>query len=358
MRFGQAGGAGGGKDDVLHDMSAIGGDNWWGGGAVGGRLLFGRRRKDRTELAGWGISLAVHLVAFALLWSLTWTIRQTDRQERLIIPEARLARPDAPPIRTIEQVPKLRTDQEQVKQPQYVPQPLEQELSWRREAPVDSQLKIIGIGTGGGFPLLGQGLDAGSSQAGPKTGLFGSGGNAYRICYVIDRSGSMEASFQYVMSEVKHSIGQLVPQQRFHVVFFGGPLLEYPPVGMAPATAEVKERVITWLDTVGLFLGGGSDPLPALERAFCLVPNPELIYLLTDGSLGDEPLPHGLTGASTVLSRLREWNQGKRVKINVIGFQDEPSEYMLNDNERALLKQIAREHGGKYEFVSVEELEQ
>lgn len=338
MRLGQSGGAGGGKDDVLHDMSAIGGDNWSGGGAVGGRFLFGRRRQDRTELAGWAISLAVHLVAFTLLWSLTWTIRQTDRQERLIIPEARLARPDAPPIRTIEQVPKLRTDQEQVKQPQYVPQPLEQELSWRREAPVDSQLKIIGIGTGGGFPLLGQGLDAGSSQAGPQTGFFGSGGNAYRICYVIDRSGSMLESFEYVRGELKDSIRQLVPQQRFHVIFFSaGEPVENPPGRLVRATAEAKRGAFKFLDLI--VPAGQTDPAQALEKAFALFPRPELIYLMTDGEFDTD-----------VLEKLRIWNPRGKVRINTIAF--------LYEVGAPLLKQIAREHGGKYEFVSVEELEQ
>jgi hypothetical protein len=339
MRFGQSGGAGVGEDGILHSMSAIGGDNWSSGGAVAGRLLFGRwRRRDRAELAGWGISLAVHLVVFALLWSLTWTIRQPDRQERLIIPEARLARTDAAPIRTVEQVPKLRTDQEQVDQPQYVPQPQEQELSWRREAPLDSQLKIIGIGTGGGFPLLGQGLDAGSSQAGPKTGLFGSGGNAYRICYVIDRSGSMLESFEYVRQELKNSIRQLVPQQRFHVIFFSaGEPVENPPGRLVRATTEAKARVFKFLDLI--VPAGRTDPTRALEKAFTLFPRPELIYLMTDGEFDRD-----------VLEKLRVWNPRGEVRINTIAF--------LYEVGAPLLKQIAREHGGKYKFVSVDDMEQ
>ena len=344
MRFGQAGGAGGGKDDVLHDMSAIGGDKCSVGGAVGGRFLFGRRRRrDRTELAGWGISLAVHLVAFALLWSLTWTIRQADRQERLIIPEARLARPDAPPIRTIEQVPKLRTDREQVKQPQYVRRPLEQELSWRREAPVDSQLKIIGIGTGGGFPLLGQGLNAGSSQAGPETDFFGVEGNAYRVCYIVDCSGSTMYIFEPVQRELKRSLGGLVPNQRFQIIFMGGKLGEpYQWDEMVYATAKAKEHAFGVVD--GAKPAERGDLVLAFEQAFALTPKPDLIYVLTDSDVVSTSR-HG----RDILDRVRRLNLGKSTKINVIVF--------FSELDWGVLREMTREHGGRYKFIPLAEVD-
>jgi hypothetical protein len=146
----------------------------------------------------------------------------------------------------------------------------------------------------------------------------------------------MLESFDYVRRELKDSIRQLVPQQQFHVIFFNmGPPVESPPKKLVQATPEAKAQAFAFLD--GIVPAGQTDPTDALERAFALVPKPELIYFMTDGEF--DP---------SVLEKLREWNGKRAVHINTIAF--------LYELGAPLLKQIAQEHGGHYRFVSEEDL--
>lgn len=198
-------------------------------------------------------------------------------------------------------------------------------------------LKIIGIGVGGGGgPISGYGVGAGGGGDGPRAAFYGSGGNAYKVCYVIDRSGSMLDTFDYLRDELKRSIRELVPQQQFHVVFFSaGKPEELPPGKLVYATPANKEKAYKYLDAV--VPSGQTVPGPALERAFAC--KPELIYFMTDGDFDPK-----------VLELLQRLNRDKRVKINTFSFVFKPGE--------ALLKQIASEHGGRYKHVSEDDLGQ
>ncbi|HUW83786.1 MAG TPA: VWA domain-containing protein [Phycisphaerae bacterium] len=297
------------------------------------------RSAGSTEMLAWGISLVAHVGVFALLASLTWSL-QANEGDKLVIPEARLAREPGEPIRVPEPADKaVSTPLEQTELPAYKPSQQQADFAWRRPARSESDLKIIGIGTGGGLPLAG-GLSGPGSESGPRAEFFGAGGNAYRICYVIDRSGSMLDSFEYVRRELKRSINDLVPQQQFHVIFFNaGEPVENPPRAMIHATSTARQKTFDFLDQI--VPGGQTDPSRALERAFSLVPPPELIYFMTDGEF--DP---------SVVEKLRHWNQRKRVKINTIAFL-----YELGDvGGVPLLRRIAREHGGVYRFVGAEDL--
>ncbi|MFQ6049332.1 MAG: hypothetical protein ACE5K7_08210, partial [Phycisphaerae bacterium] len=222
----------------------------------------GLARALGSAVVPWSISMAIHAAVFAVLVSLTWTIGRSE--QAVIVPEARLASKPGSPIRIGPTRPRLKLPSRQ-EQPQYRPVKQELTMSWPGRSRVRSDLKIIGIGAGGSGPLVGSGLTV--AEAGPRSGFFGSGGNAYRICYVIDCSGSMLDSFDYVRRELKNSIRQLVAEQYFHVIFFSaGPPTESPPGRMVRATPEQKKRAFAFLDSV--VPGGRTDPAPALERAF------------------------------------------------------------------------------------------
>jgi len=304
-----------------------------------GFLAWASRPVDSTEMLAWGISLVAHVVVFVLLASLTWSL-QPSEADKLVIPEARLAREPGEPIRVSEPADKAAsTLLEQTELPAYKPSEQQADFAWRRPARSDSDLKIIGIGTGGSLPLTG-GLSGLGSESGPRAEFFGTGGNAYRICYVIDRSGSMLDSFEYVRRELKRSITELVPQQQFHVIFFNaGEPVENPPKAMIHATSTARQKTFEFLDRIAP--GGQTDPSRALERAFSLRPPPELIYFMTDGEFD-----------ASIVEKLRRWNPHQRVKINTIAFL-----YELGDVAGVpLLRRIAREHGGQYRFVGAEDL--
>jgi hypothetical protein len=197
------------------------------------------------------------------------------------------------------------------------------------DAQTSGDLSIVGIGADANDSIGAFAGMTAQSRGGPKVSFFGQGGRGYRIVFVIDRSGSMSDSFDFLRSELKESIDKLRYNQRFHVILFhSGPYLENPPRRLVPAIRDNKERCKQFLDTV--VPSGQTDPIPAMRRAMEL--RPDIIYFLTDGAF-DEAL----------VGELRKWNRNKRVRIFTLGYLYAPGE--------ELLRQIAEENGGTYKFV-------
>jgi len=192
-------------------------------------------------------------------------------------------------------------------------------------------LEVIGVGGGGkdygGLEGLGTGSGLGS-------GFFGAGGEAGKIVYVVDRSGSMTDSIDYVKFELKRSIGELGEKKEFHVIFFSsGPPVEMPMRRLVNATDRNKQLAFEFID--GVIPQGETDPAKALERAFEV--KPELIYLLTDGEFD-----------KAIVGLVKKQNAGGQVTVHTIGFL-----YSMGEQ---VLKQIAEENGGNYKFVSEKDL--
>ena len=192
-------------------------------------------------------------------------------------------------------------------------------------------LEVIGVGGGGkefgGFEGLGTGSGRGS-------GFFGAGGEARKIVYVVDRSGSMTDSIDYVKFELKRSIGELGEEKEFHVIFYSsGPPVEMPTRRLVNATDRNKQLAFEFVD--GVIAQGETDPSKALERAFEV--KPELIYLLTDGEFD-----------KAIVGLVKRLNAGGQVTVHTIGFL-----YRMGEQ---VLKQIADENGGSYKFVSEKDL--
>ena len=192
-------------------------------------------------------------------------------------------------------------------------------------------LEVIGVGGGGkdygGLEGLGTGSGLGS-------GFFGAGGEAGKIVYVVDRSGSMTDSIDYVKFELKRSIGELGDKKEFHVIFFSsGPPVEMPMRRLVNATDRNKQLAFEFID--GVIPQGETDPSKALERAFDV--KPELIYLLTDGEFD-----------KAIVGLVKKQNAGGQVTVHTIGFL-----YSMGEQ---VLKQIAEENGGNYKFVSEKDL--
>ncbi len=193
-----------------------------------------------------------------------------------------------------------------------------------------------GIGAGAGGPLAPFSPMAAGSGHGPPSQFMGTGGNAYYICYVIDRSGSMTIAFDYVKKEMLRSIQDLQSEQLFHVIFFSaGDPLEVAAGKLVYASDRNKIEAIKFIGS--MVPAGRTDPRLALRKAFALKPRPNLIYFLTDGAFDPD-----------VLEDLRKWNTGKKTIINTIAFLEKPSE--------VLLKKIAQENGGTYTFINPEHM--
>jgi uncharacterized protein with von Willebrand factor type A (vWA) domain len=195
-------------------------------------------------------------------------------------------------------------------------------------------VRVIGPGGGGadfgGFEGLGDGPGG--------CGFWGVGGKrdqeARKIVFVVDRSGSMTDSIDYVKFELKRSIGELGEEKEFHVIFYSsGPPLEMPTRRLVNATDRNKQLAFEFID--GIIAQGETDPSKALERAFEV--KPELIYLLTDGEFD-----------KAIVGLVKKQNAGGQVTVHTIGFL-----YRMGEQ---VLKQIAEENGGNYKFVSEKDL--
>lgn len=179
--------------------------------------------------------------------------------------------------------------------------------------------------------------------AAQQSPLSGIAGNARRIVFVCDASGSMIAKFPLLKGELDKAITGLHPVQSFSIIFFQDTDCDAFPkekklVAASPRNMSKAKEFIQGVTTTGT-----TDPIPGIERAFKL--QPQTIYLLTDGDFPDN---------AAVLKKCRELNPNKKVKVNTIAFTGESDK---DTDFIDLLKTIAKESGGTYRHVTVEEVE-
>ena len=173
---------------------------------------------------------------------------------------------------------------------------------------------------------------------GPKFFGLDLGKQARNVVFVVDRSGSMTDSIDYVKLELKRAIGEMPEEEeeenQFHVIFYSsGPPVEMPSRRLVPPTQRNKQLAFEFIDSV--VPQGETDPSKAIERAFAA--KPDTICLLTDGEFD-----------RSIADLVKRLNADRKVRVHTLGFL-----YRLGE---AVLKQIASENGGTYTFVSEKDL--
>jgi hypothetical protein len=173
-------------------------------------------------------------------------------------------------------------------------------------------------------------------------------GNATKVAYVVDASGSMIGSFSAIVDEVERSIARLEPTQRFTVICFrrDGAVCPQDICALRAASRAERNAAVAWLrdDVVP---SGRSSPVEALTKA--LQSGADCIFLLSTTITG--PGRHELDkdGLLALLERLnpRDASTGqRRTTIQCIQFLE-------SDPGRAL-EAVAAEHfgAGGYRFLS------
>jgi hypothetical protein len=199
---------------------------------------------------------------------------------------------------------------------------------------------VTGSGEGGG-PISPYGTPGGNGGVPFKSNFYGTGGNATRIVYIIDHSGSMLDNFEYLQKETKRSVGNLVPLQFFSVIMVSDTAAVIGEARLQRATGDVKRAFMTKLDEF-VAEGQNDDLLPPFQEAFekAFVMKPQLIYFLTDGHF--DPRLRDVVHAL---------NREGKVHINTIAFVNHEPSY------EDQLKELASRNGGVYHFVSAREAE-
>jgi len=220
----------------------------------------------------------------------------------------------------------------------------DRELEIPNEGDKGEKADLIGSAAGaGGGTLAAFGLHDGGGS-GPRSGMYGSGGNAHHVVYLIDRSGSMFDTFDAVKNEIANSVKDLRLVQDFHVIMFAdGEPLEKLPMGLTPPSDKYKLMLADFLEKVRA--ERTTNPVKAIVRAFDVLARAnkkpgKIIYMLTDGAFPDN---------EAVLAIIRQKNIKKSVLINTFLYGSRPP------IAEAVMKKIANENGGRYRYVSSDE---
>jgi hypothetical protein len=162
-----------------------------------------------------------------------------------------------------------------------------------------------------------------------------------RAVFVVDRSGRMTDSLDFVKPVLKKVIAGFEDYVTFQVIFFSaGPPIEMPPGNLVPATEANKKIAFKFID--GITAQGETDPSKALEQAFAL--KTDVIYLLTSGDFGEETV--GL---------VKRLNPRGYVVVHTACFRcKDPNLNAANSN----LGRIATENGGQCKFFPDMDLEE
>jgi hypothetical protein len=172
----------------------------------------------------------------------------------------------------------------------------------------------FGSGTGGGSAPFG--VPGGGGGLLPKNKFFGMGGNANKIIYLCDASGSMLSVFGALKQQLKTSINTLSVEngQEFNVIFFSDdncfPLFKD---GMHMATQDNIKLAMDFVDNA--VSTGGTQPLPAIN--FALAEKPELLYCLTDGF--DQ-----ISNFDDVTNAFKKGNPDGKIHVKCIFLESDP----------------------------------
>lgn len=204
----------------------------------------------------------------------------------------------------------------------------------------------------------GFGTADGDGAGGGGTTFFGSHRRGRNVVFCVDFSGSMDQSVEgaggtriaALKAELVNAIKKLPPNMSVSVIFFSttgwtieteGPdffssgwsgVGKIPPVLWYPATDRLKTELISQIQKMPV--KGGTNWYAPLKMAFSMVPQPNIVYLLSDGFPRD---------AEFVLNDMSEINPNG-VPIDTIAFE-------LPGTAAGYLRDIAGDTGGKFALI-------
>ena len=200
----------------------------------------------------------------------------------------------------------------------------------------------IGSGSGGGGGRAAAapfGLPGGGGGIGPKSPFMGISGNAKKVIYLCDGSGSMMGVFDNLRRELTKAIDVLKPIQGFNIIIFSGEeVFALSRQGLVLANPDNKRKAVEFVGKAAP--SSSTNPFPAIQMAF--KQSPELVYVLTDGF-------DNVASFDDVINEFRKLNKDKKVRVNTILIRAAE-----NAELERVLRTIADENGGVFKIVEKE----
>ncbi len=312
-----------------------------------------RRARPRRAVRGVMVSLILHGVIAAGMLGTAWTVSRVREEEPPVVFTADFAAP-APsaarrpaPAGARPDRREAATDQPTMRESDALAERLR---ALERTGTAAPELESLARRFGAVVPDDAAGL---APAAGDRVGASFAGlvaGNATKVAYVVDASGSMIGRFPAIVDEVERSIMRLEPTQSFTVVCFrrDGAVAWRAQAALEPASRAARADAVRWLRE-SVVPAGRSNPLEAL--ALALRSGADCVFLVSTTVTG--PASHELDRAS-MLALLERLNPSdptsgrRRSTIQCIQF--------LESDPGGTLEAIAAAHsglpsGGGYRFV-------
>jgi Mg-chelatase subunit ChlD len=288
----------------------------------------------------WVISMLFHVGLFLLMTFFVFLVMEAEQDDAPIVPNAILS--ETPGAMMVQAQESQNKSQTKTKTKRKMRKEKVQADTGETNKPLDTILSAAKGSSGGASGGLNMATGGGG---GPRNSFFGSGGNAYNVVYVIDRSGSMVHTFQVaVRPEMLRSIGRLRDSQMFHIILFSDEQtpLEFGYKKLVPATKRNKIEAAQFLMSDEVTPMGRTDPVPAIRRAMAVLQRTrkkgKLIYLLSDSMDNVDQ--------DRVLKEIGAANKDKKVHINTFLYGTEPKQGF------DLMVKIAEQNGGVYKFIN------
>jgi hypothetical protein len=195
----------------------------------------------------------------------------------------------------------------------------------------------FGGGAGGGTAPWG--VPGGGGGLLPKSNFMGTGGNATKIIYLCDASGSMLSVFGALKQQLKESVNSLdvTAGQEFNVIFFYDDVCDplFKDHQMHLASPANKKLAMEFIDNA--VSTGGTQPIPAIKEA--MHEKPELLYVETDGF-------DAIASFDDVINAFKDGNTDGKMHINCIFLQADEDPKL-----EKVLSQIARQGNGAFRKI-------
>lgn len=312
--------------------------------------------KTLVALMPWGISILFHVALIVIAFFLVWQTIIHAEEEQPVIPDSKLSQaPTAPMV--------VDTVEDQSSEASAIVPAVDPVVTDPTPVVAATPVPAVMVSQSfsGGSP--GGPLGSGNGNGDFGTGVFGNGGNAKNIAFIVDASGSMVDVLPLVVNELKRVVNELDPKQKITIIMFSGSgIYEVPGGGgvrgLRACTPKFKEDIRTWVSLENFKFETGGRGSIHVEEAISrgLAYRPQLVFLLSDNLTG------GGQGATQheifqddLMKALREANKHRPpAKFNTLQFIYEDP--LIRAGLKGTLQLIAEETGGNYKFIGNRDL--